>query len=478
MSADSAQTTGKQENKKTGFKGPKKRMTNKAKAEALIDSSAPPVSLSSALTPFRPDASSDILTEIDPMFPERFGSFFLGHFRVQKDVKFRYREEGEDGDWLLASMYSLLAILNASACLKLIHATPRSQVAVIEELSSFLSTSMAVPSSYLMLLNLLGKCDLDDTRVRILNNGAMVRVFALKSIWNASQLKDFQDNSIFFGKHGEGLTAFRGLKSDEVLRVIFDDDHSVKQVRYIGRKKLDDLLVTTHQIDLGEESSITVSPPYLHPRANMDQFIAWLAAIHYFPDAVRSQLAVYGMLSRFSSAWLNDLSNSFQTFDSRYSQSWIRATSPRELLASANLYPYSDYFNDDDSFRACLWATIAYCSTVTHKLQHYIDFKDMGNVSFGHPAQVISTPMETREQFRDRSVHNKNIGIRDVSVHSAESNLVMSNRKISTPGPIMIAAAFAMFYKPLIRESYSANTSTPLSAIANDIAGQSLIAKR
>ena len=467
-------------------RGAQKKKNNKAKAEALINERAAPISLSDAFTGYVPTSSSGVDVVLDRDIPERFCSYAITLLKMTKDMQYRFSAQQTP---YTDMAHGLSAILCSAMALKLVQASPKSDTADIRHLDFLSHQYIRVPKTYMEVLNLVGKTDVKPgpkgaeskgLRLRVMDNIYMVRYYFAKAIWHQVHLEEFRHSDRYFSGYEDMYDRLQQLSMPQLANIVFDDPASMRHIRKEGGRLLDTGLHTEVQFEIvvaGVPQPLVCCPPFLSDPRNRDELVDWLGKIAIYPADVRAPLALSALVAAFENGWLSRVDTPFNRIDERFQGLWMENDTPGDVLRHAGLYSGLDLFDGDQGFADMAGAAVSFCDELASVFDYYIEFVDMARSEFGNVASLATVdPSQTRpfQIILDRGQSTDNF-LNGVKVIKRNESRIESKLMVGTPGNIITAASMMITRWSNLHENYRGNTTMDLSDHAKQRVMRSVI---
>lgn len=463
---------------------PKKSTKHRDAAQAAINRSAKPVPLSTFFSGFNADTRGNIEVELDYNIAERYVSSMIPEIENHPNLNFTFPGEDEPTP---TAIRHFGAGMNLAIGLKLLQSSPKSELSDTRMFRDLVDHTVHVPTSFIEILNLLGKTDHYDATIRVRDNPQRIRYHFLKAIWLALKTQSFQATPGYLVDYLDNLLRLSEVAATDLHLILFDDTSTLRALKREGRKILEQRLRTSitrtvHFDQMSPGVVCKICPPYLKANPTTEEFLDWIDSVH--PAFLESDLTSLATIEVFRAHWLEKLDTPMSVLDAAYVDTPFAAITPRTILHSVGVRYYKQYFPSRLDFINTLIQVFDWYNSQSYNLSSMCNMRETSKTSFGNAAQLVMVDKDHQTDFKHfyQQTMITPAGALDhylqFKIPVLTANKSHCCKKLATPGPILLAQ-MAMITKSVYqKENYVGFTTRPLSSMFGDLVRKAFTMKK
>jgi len=377
-----------------------RQRTQASRAQADINVNAAPVQLDSKFLGFHSLNRGNAKVTLNQGFTEIVGSDYAATIKAVQSSRGFYGPAAQPLDWEYLTRGVTGGLCLASA-VKLIQATPNSQLPQISLVHNFRHFTLHVPRSFVQILDLIGKTDYQDWVIRVQENADLIQRLLLKAI------KYFKQNADFLARHvtlnPADTALFNGL--DAINYTGFDDVFFATRSSVVAIKKratawLDHQLRQNFVVAVNNVNYSFGYPQLPSDTPTQAQVQAWLAL---FDNAVHpnyQNIILTGCLLLLDLRWLEHPDQQLQQLDPAFVGTPVAAFTIINLLNACGLHHVYEFLSAQHFVEIGRSCYEYYQETITIRLHSIFVMVQQGTSTLGSPAQLVLAPADL---LRDRN---------------------------------------------------------------------------
>jgi len=307
----------------------------------------------------------------------------------------------EDAEPLGVSNLSsaIAAGLSFSTAVKLVQATPQSEKEALGEMLHLSSYKLHLPRTFHPILDLIGKTDYNDWKIRVEDNPGLTKRLFLKSIKHMKGVKEFESYNSLTEEEQARLNQLDEIGFKDMDIIFFDDIGSVKKLKSLAEEWLSAKMNESFKryVRYKDENGTDKLGEFLMgyppiPRVrNKDSILAWLASLNssVHPDA--ETIGRAGVLLLADLRWMERPTSAMKDIDRKFTETPVSDLTPIQLLNACGLHHYTEFLSKQNFFSMTKKVHSCYCSSLTVQLKSVFAMMEQGTSTLGSPAQLVLT---------------------------------------------------------------------------------------